>query len=63
VEEAALIDILAQSLWFVMALVLVGSSLALRRLPRGNLIRLVLIWIVIIGGAWLLVVAVRSAVG
>jgi len=43
-----------------MALVLVGSSLALRRLPRGRLMGLVLMWIGIFAVAWL---AVRLATG
>ncbi|HWJ68701.1 MAG TPA: hypothetical protein VNS79_01425 [Sphingobium sp.] len=36
-----------------MALVLVGSSLALRRLPRGRLGSLILLWIAIFGIVWL----------
>lgn len=43
-----------------MALVLVGSSLALRRLPRGRLAGLVLLWVGIFSVAWL---AVRLATG
>lgn len=36
-----------------MALVLVGSSLALRRLPRGRVGGLILLWIAIFAIAWL----------
>ena len=36
-----------------MALVLVGSSLALRRLPRGRVGSLILLWIAIFGIVWL----------
>lgn len=43
-----------------MALVLVGSSLALRRLPRGRLVWLVALWVGIFAFAWL---AVRLATG
>lgn len=46
-------DIAANSLWIVMALVLVGSSLALRRLPKGKLAGMVLLWVAIFGIAWL----------
>lgn len=38
-----------------MALVLVGSSLALRRLPKGRLLSMVLIWIGIFALVWLAV--------
>lgn len=55
-----LTDIVANSLWVIMALVLVGSSLALRRLPRGKLGGLILLWIGIFGLAWL---AVRLMTG
>ena len=50
----------ANSLWVLMALVLVGSSLALRRLPRGKLTGLILLWVGIFGMAWL---AVRLMTG
>lgn len=62
-REARLGDILVQSLWFIMAMVLVGSSLAVRQLPRGHLVRLVLSWVVIFSGGWLLVLAFRAIVG
>jgi aspartyl protease family protein len=43
----------ANSLWIVLALVLVGSSLALRRLPKGKLLAILLVWVAIFGIAWL----------
>lgn len=53
-------DMVANSLWIVMALVLVGSSLALRRLPRGKLAGLVLLWVAIFG---ILFLALRLLTG
>lgn len=50
-----LTDMFANSLWVIMALVLVGSSLALRRLPRGRLGGLILLWVAIFGIVWLAV--------
>ncbi len=38
-----------------MALVLVGSSLALRRLPRGKIMGLILLWVAIFGILFLVV--------
>ena len=35
------------SIWYVLALVLVGSALLVRRMPAGGLIRMALIWVVI----------------
>lgn len=35
------------SLWYVLALVLVGSALLARRMPAGGVIRLALVWVVI----------------
>lgn len=58
--RGGLTDIVANSLWVIMALVLVGSSLALRRLPRGKLGGLILLWVGIFGLAWL---AVRLMTG
>lgn len=43
-----------------MALVLVGSSLTLRRLPAGNILKLVLIWVALFVGAFLAVGLVTS---
>ncbi|BAK66693.1 MULTISPECIES: hypothetical protein [Sphingobium] len=42
-------------IWLILVLVLVGSNLALRRLPRGHLMRLILLWITIFAIAFLLV--------
>ena len=42
-----LADIFFQSIWIVMALVLVGSSLALRSLPKGSLLKLIALWVLI----------------
>jgi len=50
-----LTDQFAHSLWILMALVLVGSSLALRRLPKGRLLSMVLIWIGLFALVWLAV--------
>lgn len=36
-----------------MALVLVGSSLALRRLPKGRLLSMILVWVGIFALVWL----------
>jgi len=55
-----LTDLFAHGLWIVLALVLVGSSLTLRRLPKGNLLKLVLIWAGIFAGLWL---AIRFVTG
>src|SRR3546814_6568990 len=35
------------SLWYVLALVLVGSALLARRAPTGGLLRMAVLWIVI----------------
>lgn len=35
------------SIWFLLALVLVGSALLVRRLPAGGIIRMALLWVVI----------------
>ena len=53
-------DLVAHSLWFVMAFVLVASSLAARRLPAGHLLRLILIWVAIFGVLWMIVLAVGA---
>jgi len=45
-------DQIAHTIWILMALVLVGSSLALRRMPRGKLVSTTLIWIAIFGAVW-----------
>ncbi|WP_242122576.1 TIGR02281 family clan AA aspartic protease [Sphingobium sp. Sx8-8] len=38
------------SLWYVLALVLVGSALVARRAPLGGLFRMALLWVVIFAG-------------
>jgi hypothetical protein len=52
-QERKVTDMAANSLWIVLALVLVGSSLALRRLPKGKLLAILLVWVAIFGIAWL----------
>jgi len=42
-------DTLPNVIWILMALVLVGSSLSLRRLPTTNLVKLILLWVAIFG--------------
>jgi len=48
-----LTDQFAHIVWILMALVLVGSSLALRRLPKGRLLSMILIWVGIFALVWL----------
>jgi hypothetical protein len=55
-----LTEILVHGLWFVMTFVLVGSSLALRRLPRTGVLRLILIWLLIFTIVWALVLLLRG---
>lgn len=43
-------DQAASGLWYILALVLVGSALMARRLPLGGLIRLALLWVAIFAG-------------
>ncbi|GLV21181.1 hypothetical protein TomMM35A_10400 [Sphingobium sp. TomMM35A] len=40
-------DQAASSIWYVLALVLVGSALLARRMPMGGMMRLALIWVAI----------------
>ncbi|MBT2185663.1 hypothetical protein [Sphingobium nicotianae] len=42
-------------IWILLALVLVGSSLSLRRLPTTNLVKLILLWVAIFGIVFLVV--------
>ncbi|MCW2350262.1 hypothetical protein [Sphingobium sp. B12D2B] len=56
-------DMIAQSLWFVLAFVLVGSSLALRRLPLHHLVKMILVWIAIFGAVWIVVLAIHGLSG
>jgi hypothetical protein len=53
-------DQIAGLIWYGLALVLVGSSLALRRLPRGRLFALGAVWAGIIVALAALVAAVRG---
>lgn len=39
-------------IWLIGALILVGSGLAARRLPRGTWLRLAMLWIGIFATAW-----------
>ncbi len=43
-------DQAASTLWYVLALVLVGSALIGRRLAWGSLLRLALLWVAIFAG-------------
>ena len=56
-------DMIAQSLWFVLAFVLVGSSLVLRRLPVHHLVKMILVWIAIFAAVWIVVLALRGLSG
>lgn len=47
-------DDLAQWIWGIAALTLVGSSLIARRLPIGQTIKMVLLWVAIFGFAFVL---------
>ncbi len=40
-------DQAASSIWYVLALVLVGSALLARRMPMGGMLRLALVWVAI----------------
>lgn len=56
-------DQAASTLWYVLALVLVGSALLARRLPMGGMIRMALLWVVIFAGLLgLFTLAERGAV-
>ena len=56
----SLTDTTANVIWILLALVLVGSSLSLRRLPASNLVKLILLWVAIFG---ILVLGVRLVTG
>jgi aspartyl protease family protein len=47
-------DDVAQWIWGIAALVLVGSSLVARRLPIGQTVKMVLAWVAIFGGVFVL---------
>ena len=53
-------DQIARSVYIGMCLVLVASSLALRRLPSGRLASLGAIWVAIIISLWALVSALQK---
>jgi hypothetical protein len=55
-----LTDQMAGTAWYLLALVLVASSLLLRRLPSGRLLGLAAIWAGIIVALAALVAAVRG---
>lgn len=39
-------------IWLIGALILVGSGLAARRIPRAKWLKLAVLWISIFGAAW-----------
>ncbi len=53
----------AQLLWFVGAMVLVGSALAARRIPMGSMARMALAWVVIFAVLFALVSLWQSMTG
>ncbi len=53
-------DQISSSVYIGLCLVLVASSLALRRLPRGKMLSLGAIWAAIILAVWAIVSAARS---
>ncbi len=55
-------DQIAGSIYYVLLLVLVGSSLMLRRLPRGKMISLGLAWAAIIVLLALIVAAIQRSI-
>jgi len=55
-------DLIARSIYLSLWLVLVASSLALRRLPRGQLASLGAIWLAIILGLWALITIVQKMI-
>jgi hypothetical protein len=50
---------IGSAIYLGLCLVLVASSLALRRLPRGKTLSLAAIWGAIVLGAWALVMALQ----
>jgi hypothetical protein len=54
-------DQIAGTIWYLLALVLVCSSLLLRRLPSGRLLAMAAIWAGIILALAALVAAIRGA--
>ena len=59
-KDIDLADIFFQSIWIIMALVLVGSSLALRELPKGSLLKLIALWVLIFSVVSLIVYAFQA---
>ncbi len=53
-------DQIAGSIYLGLCLVLVASSLVIRRLPSGKLASLAAVWVALILGLWGLVVLVRG---
>jgi aspartyl protease family protein len=54
-------DQIAGTIWYLLALVLVGSSLMIRRLPNGRRFALAAIWAGIIVALTALIAALRGA--
>lgn len=53
-------ELIARSIYLSLWLVLVASSLALRRLPHGKIASLGAIWLAIILSLWALITAVQK---
>ncbi|MBO9575297.1 MAG: hypothetical protein J7494_06155 [Sphingobium sp.] len=53
-------DQIARSIYIGLWLVLVASSLTLRRLPHGKMASLAAIWLAIILSLWALIIAVQK---
>jgi hypothetical protein len=53
-------DTIVQSIYLILLIVLVGSSLILRRLPHGKMLSLGATWLAIILGLWGLVIIVQK---
>lgn len=49
-----------QIIWYVMAFTLLISALAARRIPMGNMVKMIALWAVIFGAVFLLATAWRS---
>lgn len=50
---------IGSAIYLGLCLVLVASSLALRRLPRGKTLSLAAIWVAIVLGAWVAVTVLQ----
>ncbi len=53
-------DQIGGAVYLGLCLVLVASSLALRRLPSGRMLSLAAIWLAILVGAWALVTVLQK---